>query len=76
MAAIVMPSSNLKVHIAEILKEEGFIVDFMVDGDAKKELKNFQIEYTGTGNIVLSQSPSVGSRVSENSVVRLLLSDN
>ena len=44
--------------------------------DAKKELKNFQIEYTGTGNIVLSQSPSVGSRVSENSVVRLLLSDN
>ena len=45
-------------------------------GDAKKELKNFQIEYTGTGNIVLSQSPSVGSRVSENSVVRLLLSDN
>ena len=44
--------------------------------DAKKELKNFQIEYTGTGNIVLSQSPSVGSRVLENSVVRLLLSDN
>ena len=31
-ATVAMPSSNLKVHIAEILKEEGFIVDFMVDG--------------------------------------------
>lgn len=44
--------------------------------DAKKELKNFQIEYTGTGNIVLSQSPASGSRVSENSSIRLLLVDN
>ena len=26
-ATVAMPSSNLKVHIAEILKEEGFIVD-------------------------------------------------
>ena len=25
-ATVAMPSSNLKVHIAEILKEEGFIV--------------------------------------------------
>ena len=43
-----MPSSNLKVHIAEILKEEGFIVDFMVDGDAKKEL-TITLKYTEDG---------------------------
>ena len=29
-----MPSSNLKVHIAEILKQEGYIADFTVE-DAK-----------------------------------------
>ena len=44
-ATVAMPSSNLKVHIAEILKEEGFIVDFMVDGDAKKEL-TITLKYT------------------------------
>lgn len=33
-----MPSSTLKVRIAEILKEEGFIVDYKVSGDVKKEL--------------------------------------
>ena len=36
--SVTMPSSNMKVHIAEILKEEGFINDFIVLGDAKKEL--------------------------------------
>ncbi len=33
-----MPSSTLKVRIAGILKEEGFIVDFKVSGEVKKEL--------------------------------------
>ena len=35
---VVMPLSNMKLHIAEILKEEGFIKDFEVSGDVKKEL--------------------------------------
>lgn len=43
--------------------------------EAKKELKNFQIEYTGSGNKVLSQSPSSGTRIAVDSTVRLLLSD-
>ena len=43
--------------------------------EAKKELKNFQIEYTGNGDIILAQSPQAGSRISESSVIRLLLSD-
>lgn len=43
--------------------------------DAKKELKSFQIEYTGSGNKVLSQSPKAGNRIAENSTIRLLLSD-
>ena len=33
-----MPSSKLKVAIAHILKEEGYIVDYRVEGDAIKIL--------------------------------------
>ncbi len=35
---VTMPSSTMKVRIAEILKEEGFINDFVVLGDVKKEI--------------------------------------
>ncbi|MDU1436777.1 MAG: 30S ribosomal protein S8 [Citrobacter freundii] len=34
-----MPSSKLKVAIANVLKEEGFIEDFKVEGDTKPELE-------------------------------------
>ena len=47
-ATVPMPSSNFKVHIAEILKEEGFIVDFAVDGDTKKTL-TITLKYTEDG---------------------------
>lgn len=47
-ATVSMPSSNLKVHIAEILKEEGFIVDFMVDDGTKKVL-TITLKYTEDG---------------------------
>ena len=33
--AVSMPSSKMKVAIAEILKEEGFIADYTVTGDTK-----------------------------------------
>ena len=41
--------------------------------DAKKELKNFQIEYTGSGDIVKSMSPEADSQIAEGSTVRLML---
>ncbi len=37
-ATVVMPANTLKVRIAKILKDEGFIVDFSVSGDTKKQL--------------------------------------
>ena len=43
--------------------------------EAKKQLKNFQLEYSGEGNIVASTSPEYGTRVAENSTVRIFLSD-
>ena len=43
-AAVTMPSSKLKVAIANVLKEEGFIEDFKVDTKPELELtlKYFQ----------------------------------
>ena len=35
---VVVPSNKEKLEIARILKEEGFITDFVVDGDLKKNI--------------------------------------
>lgn len=44
-AAVSMPSSKMKVSVAEVLKNEGYITDYAVEGDAKPlltvELKYF-----------------------------------
>lgn len=48
-----MPSSLMKNRIAEILKEEGFIKDFAVTGDVKKEL-TLTLKYTQDGQRVIS----------------------
>ncbi len=41
--------------------------------EAKKKLTNFTVEYTGTGNRVVSQSPAAGEKLEEKGVVRLLI---
>lgn len=41
--------------------------------NAKKELKGFKIEYSGTGNKVISQMPEGNTFVKENSTVKLFL---
>jgi small subunit ribosomal protein S8 len=48
-----MPSSTLKVRIADILKEEGFIKDFKVSGDIKKEMV-LTLKYAEGGVRVIS----------------------
>ena len=50
---VTMPSSTMKVRIAEILKEEGFIADFAVAGDVKKEL-TLTLKYAQDGTRVIS----------------------
>ncbi|MDH5354870.1 MAG: 30S ribosomal protein S8 [Gammaproteobacteria bacterium] len=35
---VVMPSSTQKTNIAKVLKDEGYINDFSVSGEAKKQL--------------------------------------
>lgn len=41
-----MPSSKIKIKIAKILKEEGYIEEFKVSGDVKKELE-ITLKYRG-----------------------------
>lgn len=41
--------------------------------DAKKLLSNFTIEYTGTGETVISQSPEANTNLEDRGTVRLLL---
>ncbi len=48
-----MPSSKMKVEIAKILKEEGFIVDYKIKGDVKKEL-TISLKYAADGTRVIS----------------------
>jgi small subunit ribosomal protein S8 len=36
--AVSMPTSKLKVAVAKVLKDEGYITDFAVSGDVKAEL--------------------------------------
>ncbi|MCY7296938.1 30S ribosomal protein S8 [Alteromonas sp. a30] len=36
--AVSMPSSKLRVAVANVLKEEGYIQDYAVEGDVKPEL--------------------------------------
>lgn len=52
-ASVSMPSSKMKVEIAKILLEEGFINDFKVEGDVKKEL-TISLKYGPNGQRVIS----------------------
>ena len=52
-ASVSMPSSKMKVGIAKILLEEGFISDFKVSGETKKEL-SITLKYGANGQRVIS----------------------
>ena len=41
--------------------------------DAKKQLKNLNINYSGSGNIIKTISPEPGTIVKENSTIKILL---
>ena len=45
----------------------------MTKEEATKLLNNFTVEYSGSGDKVVSQSPSGGTRIEEKGIVRLLL---
>ena len=48
-----LPSSNFKVKIAEILKSEGFIIDYQVNSETNKNVLLINLKYH-SGNPVIS----------------------
>ena len=46
-----MPSSKIKVELAKILKEEGYINEFEVEGDVKKTL-TLTLKYDGNVRVI------------------------
>jgi small subunit ribosomal protein S8 len=50
-ATVSMPSSKVKVEIAKILKSEGYIVDYSVSGDTKKEL-SITLKYVDNQRVI------------------------
>jgi len=49
-----MPSSKLKVEIAKILKEEGFIKNFKVVDDDKQGILNISLKYTDANQSLIT----------------------
>ena len=50
---VALPSSNFKVKIADILKNEGFIKDFKINSEDNKPLLSLELKYH-SGNPVIS----------------------
>ena len=48
-----LPSSNFKVKIADVLKNEGYIIDFNISDDKKKPTLSIELKYS-YGNPVIS----------------------
>ena len=50
---VMLPSSNFKISISEILKSEGYIIDYKVNDDSKKPTLSINFKYH-SGNPVIS----------------------
>ena len=48
-----LPSSNFKTKIADILKSEGFIIDYKIDNETNKPILSINLKYH-SGNPVIS----------------------
>lgn len=52
--AVVMPSSKMKVAIAQIMKDEGFIKDFEVNKEKSYKTLKLILKYTGKNDPVVN----------------------
>jgi small subunit ribosomal protein S8 len=75
-ATVSMPNSKMKVEIAKILLEEGFISAYKVEGDVKKSL-TLTLKYGANGQRVISglkkiSKPGLRVTVQANKLPRVL----
>jgi small subunit ribosomal protein S8 len=52
--SVLMPTSKMKVAIAKVLKEEGFIRDYQVEAEGPRAMLKIELSYTGRKEPVLS----------------------
>ncbi len=74
--SVEIPASKMKLQIAEILKEEGFIANYTVSGDVKKTI-TVTLKYTANNGKVISgikriSKPGLRVYTSGDSVPRVL----
>ncbi|TES87698.1 MAG: 30S ribosomal protein S8, partial [Candidatus Aminicenantes bacterium] len=50
-----IPSSRMKVEIAKILKDEGYIKNFRVTEDSKQGILNLTLKYTNENESVITE---------------------
>src|SRR5215471_15661940 len=53
-ARVEMPSSRLKVEIARILKEEGYVTNYKVSEEGRKRILRVVLRYDGDGESTIS----------------------
>ena len=72
---VAVPHSKIKENIARILKNEGYIAEFGVEGDAKKTLK-MKLKYNGRRGVIEGlkrvSRPGLRQYVSASEVPRVL----
>ena len=51
---VLMPSSKIKLAIAKVLKDEGFIRDFETSAEGPRTMLKIELSYTGRKEAVLS----------------------
>ena len=49
---VVVPASNMKVEIAEILKNEGFIKGYKVEGEKADKVITLTLKYKGNDRVI------------------------
>jgi small subunit ribosomal protein S8 len=52
--SVAMPSSKIKIAIARVLKDEGFISDYETEQDGNRPVLKVHLSYTGRKDPVLS----------------------
>ena len=55
MPEVSMPSSKLKVELARILKEEGYIADYSVSDEGKFKILNITLKYDSKKKSVITK---------------------
>ncbi len=52
LATLDMPLSKMKVQIAEILKNEGFIIDYALSGKGIDQILKIELKYKGKTRVI------------------------